>query len=249
METWIVVAIAATVVVALYCRMRFIAGITIFDFQKGLLYRSGSFVKLLDAGRYRYLKSRSVIQIVDTRKKLISLSGQDILTKDNVNVKISLAGFYQIADPVKANRQSQNYADELYNIAQMALRNIAGSFTLDALLEKKSEMDAMLLATVAPKAEELGLSVSTIAMKDIMLPANLKKAYSGVLEAQKEAQRQLEKARGEQAVLRSLANASVLYESNPMLLQARIIQALSVGNNTIVFGADDKLTINEKPKS
>jgi hypothetical protein len=88
--------------------------------------------------------------------------------------------------------------------------------------------------------------VSGLAVRDVMLPANLKKAYSGALEAQKEAQKNLEKARGEQAVLRSLANSSKLYEEHPSLLQARVIQALANGNNSIVFGADDKMSIAKK---
>ena len=78
-----------------------------------------------------------------------------------------------------------------------------------------------------------------------MLPANLKKAFSGIIEAKKEAQTQLEKARGDQAVLRNLANAAGLYDANPQLLQARIIQTLANGNNTIVFGANEKPVINK----
>lgn len=78
-----------------------------------------------------------------------------------------------------------------------------------------------------------------------MLPANLKKAFSGILEARKESQTQLEKARGEQAVLRNLANAAGLYETNPQLLQARIIQTLANGNNTIVFGAEEKPVVTK----
>ena len=79
-----------------------------------------------------------------------------------------------------------------------------------------------------------------------MLPTNIKKAFSGILEEQKEAQRQLEKARGEQAVLRKLANVSGLYDVNPMLPQARLIQALSAGNNSVVFNADHKILSKEK---
>jgi hypothetical protein len=79
-----------------------------------------------------------------------------------------------------------------------------------------------------------------------MLPANLKRAFAGVLEAQKEAQRQLEKARGEQAVLRNLANSSAMYASNPMLLQARLVQVLDGGNNNVVFKTDDMLVPKDK---
>ena len=244
-----VVLLLVTLVAALYCWARFFAAVTIYDFQKGLLYKKGSFVKTLNAGKYYYLKSNSAIQVIDTRKTLVTLPGQEILTKDNVNIKITLVGFYEVTDPVKAKHQSENYVTEFYNLSQIILRDLVGAVTIDELLEKKGEIDIQLLAGVSEKAKGLGLTISTLSVKDIMLPANLKKAFSGILEAQKEAQRQLEKARGEQAVLRNLANSSGMYESNPMLLQARLVQALSTGNNSIVFNADDKMVIKEKSKS
>ena len=116
---------------------------------------------------------------------------------------------------------------------------------LDQLLEKKSALDAKLFEKMLVAAEDLGVTMATLAIRDVMLPANLKRAFAGALEAQKDAQRQLEVARGEQAVLRSLANSAKLYESNPSLLQARVIQALSNGNNSIVFGADDKISLKK----
>jgi regulator of protease activity HflC (stomatin/prohibitin superfamily) len=244
-----VVLLLITLAAALYCWVRFFAAVTIYDFQKGLLYKKGSFVKTLSAGKYYYLKSNSAIQVIDTRKTLVTLPGQEILTKDNVNIKITLVGFYEVADPVKAKHQSENYITEFYNISQIILRDLVGAVTIDELLEKKGEIDTQLIAAVSEKATGLGLTVSTLSVKDIMLPANLKKAFSGILEAQKEAQRQLEKARGEQAVLRNLANSSGMYETNPMLLQARLVQALSTGNNSIVFNADDKMTVKEKTKT
>jgi len=226
---------------AIFCTVaysRMVAKAVVYDFQKGLLYKQGTFVKILSAGRYRYLKSRTDIQVVDTRRTMLALPGQEILTKDNISLKMSLCGFYEVVDPLKARHGSQNYITELYSLAQIALREAVAHYTIDELLEKKNEMDEQLLARIKDKAGPLGVSVSALAVRDIMLPANLKKAFSGILEAKKEAQTQLEKARGEQAVLRNLANAAGLYDTNPQLLQARIIQTLANGNNTIVFGAD-----------
>jgi regulator of protease activity HflC (stomatin/prohibitin superfamily) len=217
----------------------------IYQYQQGMLYRDGKFVKLLEPGLYRYRKSRTEIIAMDKRKTMLSLPGQDILTRDNINLKLSLAGFYEVTDPVSARHASQNYVTELYNHAQLSLRDVIGGFTLDELLEKKGEIDALLLEKIADKAKTVGCTVSILAVRDIMLPANLKKAFSGILETKKEAQIQLEKARGEQAVLRSLANAAQLFESNPHLLQARVIQTLSNGNNTIVFGADTNKVVTK----
>ncbi len=237
---FILVALVLSVVSALYCYKKIFGVVTLYQFHKGLLYKNGSFEKILTAGKYHYIKASTLIKIIDIRMMMILLSGQDILTKDNVNIKMTMVSSYQVTDPVKAHHHSEDYSTVFYNLAQITLRNLVGAVTIEELLEKKGEIDTQLLAAIQEKAQELGITVSMLAIKDIMLPANLKKAFSGILEAQKEAQRQLEKARGEQAVLRSLANTSNLYEANPTLLQARLVQTLSSGNNSIVFNTDNK---------
>jgi regulator of protease activity HflC (stomatin/prohibitin superfamily) len=245
MEISAVVAIAAVLVLGSVVS-RLYGAVTVYEYQRAILYRNGSVAVVWNQGRHRYFKPHSNVQVVDLRKSLLALPGQEVLTKDNVNLKLSLVGFYEIADPVSALHRSQSYTSEFYSVAQLALRDLVGQYTLDDLLEKKSELDAKLLSTASDGALPLGLKVSQLAIKDVMLPSNLKRAYSAVLEAKKEAQRQLEQARGEQAVLRSLANSAGLFEGNPALLQARVFQALSSGNNTIVFGADDALALKGK---
>ena len=236
------------ILVIFYILSGIIGYVVIYEFQKGLLYRHGAFKQVLGAGKHYYLKRSSSIEVIDVRKTMFTLPGQEILTRDNISLKVSLTGFYEITDPVLARHSSTNYVVELYNQAQIILRDLIGALTFEEVLEKKIEIDAQLLATTTEMAKALGLTVTTLAIRDIMLPANLKKAFSGVLEAQKEAQRQLEKARGEQAVLRSLANGSQMYEANPMLLQARLVQALSSGENSIVFNADDGVVIKRTGK-
>ncbi|MEI7668978.1 MAG: SPFH domain-containing protein, partial [Pseudomonadota bacterium] len=126
-----VVLFFITLFVTLYCWGRFFAAVIIYDFQKGLLYKKGSFIKTLNAGKYYYFKLNSAIQVIDTRKTLVTLPSQEILTKDNVNIKITLVGFYQVADPVKAKHQSGNYVTEFYNLSQIILRNLVGAVTID----------------------------------------------------------------------------------------------------------------------
>lgn len=212
----------------------------IYDHQKGLLYRDGAFVRLVGAGRYRIDKERTEIEVYDMRESMLSIPVQDVLTADKVNVKISLAGLYSIADPQALKSAADHYLGRLYTDAQLALRDLVATLTVDELLNRRTELDDRLLEAVRNKAADMGLTLLRLAVRDIVLPANLKRAYAGIVEAQKEAQRQLEKARGEQAVLRSLANSSKMYDSNPSLLQARIVQALADGKNTIVFNGDGK---------
>lgn len=225
---------------------RKLSAVTVYEYQKGLFYKNGKLDRIVDAGTYRFFASNNKIDVVDIRKRELLISGQEILTKDNIGVRVSAVGSIQVFDPGKAMQRSENYLRDVYTIGQLALRDAVGSVTLNALLENKMQCDARVQQKVALAAAELGAVVSGLAVRDIMLPANLKKAYSGVLEAQKEAQRNLEKARGEQAVLRSLANSAKMYEEMPALLQARVIQALATGNNSIVFGAEDKVSVAKR---
>ena len=241
-----IVSVSALAIV--FWRMT-ISAIVIYEFQKGLHYHDGSLKKVLGPGRYRFLKSRSRIEAYDMRPNLIRVPGQTVLTKDKISIKISLTGIYEIADPVTVSRRSSNYKDELYDLCQIAVREIIGCSIIDDLLDNRMDVDTQLLANVAAKADRIGVRFVSLSMRDIVLTSGLRKAFAAVLEAQKEAQRQLETARGEQAVLRSLANSSKMYENNPGLLQARIIQALSSGNNSIILGNDSAaLSLNSAIK-
>lgn len=211
---------------------------TIYDYQAGLLYKNGKLDSKIGAGRYKTYTPTTYIHVVDLRPTTMTLSGQDILTKDNVNLKLSMTGTYQIIDVVMAAHSNESAVSALYNDAQMVLRDVIANRTFEEVLEKRSDIDAELLARVSEDAKKLGMELSKLAVRDVILPANLKKAYAGVLEAQKEAQRKIEEARGEHAVLRNLANASQMFAQNPMLYQARLLQALSSGNNSVVLNID-----------
>jgi regulator of protease activity HflC (stomatin/prohibitin superfamily) len=131
-----------------------------------------------------------------------------------------------------------NFTHDLHMAVQLALREVVAELTLDDLMAARKTLDAEVLKRATEKVTSIGLALKDLAIRDIILPASLKKSLSGVIEAQKDTLKNLEKVRGEHAVLRSLANAASLYKDNPALLNARLIQTLEQGGNTIVFGAD-----------
>ncbi|MDC7682966.1 slipin family protein [Asticcacaulis sp. BYS171W] len=241
------IILMAVLIGALWLNSRY-QRMTIYAYQCGLLYEKGVFVKRLEAGIHTWHPRTQFIEIVDTRKRLIVLPGQDILTRDNVNIRLTLAGFYQISDAYTATTAHESFHASLHNLAQIELRRAVADLTLEDLLAQKGELDERLTTVLAPHGTALGLTLSDFAVRDVLLPPHLKRAFAGVLEAQKDAQRQIEQARGEQAVLRSLANSARLYSDNPMLLQARLIQALSKGGNTIAYSAEQGLALTPKKK-
>ena len=211
---------------------------TIFDYQKGLLFRRGRFIHLVEAGTHRLSRKHDFLVKIDLRPVLFSVPGQEILTKDKISIKLTAGGSYVVSDTHKAFMSGISYGAALYADAQSVVRDAIQAHDLEILLGDKTEINASMQAALKTKAATIGMDVNDFSIRDIMLPAGLKKAFGGLLEAQKEAQIAVEKARGEQAVLRNLANSSRLYAEHPTLLSARLVQALDKGAHTLVFNSD-----------
>lgn len=229
---------------------RLIGVITIYDHQTGLRYNQGKFDKKLEAGKYYYFKPDSEIVVEDTRLRSLTAPGQEILTKDNVNIKISMVMSWSVTDFLKSRNASQYYYTDLYDAFQMAIRQSVEEYELDELLANRNIAVEKIMEVLKPLAKDLGVEVKSVGVRDIMLPAALKRAYSGALEARKDAEREIEKARGEQAVLRKLSNLAKMVEDNPGLMQLRTLQAFSESENVSVFLGDgfsmDKATGTKK---
>ena len=205
----------------------------------GLLYQKGKFVEVLRAGEHVRWGRKFTLGVADLRKTSLLVAGQDVLTSDNVGIKTSLLVTYQVTDPVKAAHETQNWQGDLYNAAQIALRAVAGGVTIEALLGQRLDIGSQLLARVQPDAAKVGISVTAVEVKDVSLPNDLKRAFADVLKAKQEGQAALERARGESASLRNLANAARVLEGNPALQNLRLMQSLTAaqhGGNTLVLG-------------
>ena len=205
----------------------------------GLLYQHGKFVEVLAPGRHVRWGRGFTVDPQDTRKTFLAIAGQEVLTSDNIGVKLSLVVTYQVADPVKAAHETQNWSGELYNAAQLALRHVVSGVAAEALLTQRLDIAPQLLARVQPDAAKIGINVHAVEVKDVMLPAELKRAFGDVLKAKQEGQAALERARGESAALRNLANAARVLEGNPALMNLRVLQSLATAQstgNTLVLG-------------
>jgi regulator of protease activity HflC (stomatin/prohibitin superfamily) len=205
----------------------------------GLLYHKGKFVELLGAGRHIRWGRLFTLGTQDLRKTSMLVAGQEVLTADNVGLKFSLIVTYQVAEPVKAAHETQNWLTDLYNAVQIALRAVVGGVAVEALLNQRLEISAQLLAHAQPEAAKIGIKVQAVEVKDVMFPPDLKRAFGEVLKAKQEGQAALERARGESASLRNLANAARVLEGNPALMNLRLMQSLSAAQNagsTLVLG-------------
>jgi len=234
----IALAILGSVIVAALAK-EFRHAFPVPEGYAGLLYHEGKFVEVLGPGRHIRWGRHFTLGAQDLRKGALPVAGQEVLTADNVGLKISLLVTYQVTDPSKTAHETQNWQGDLYNSAQVALRAVVSAVTAESLLNQRLEIGAQLLARMQPEAAKIGLNVFAVEVKDVMLPADLKRAFADVLKAKQEGQAALERARGESASLRNLANAARVLEGNPALMNLRLMQSLSAAQkagNTLVLG-------------
>jgi regulator of protease activity HflC (stomatin/prohibitin superfamily) len=233
-----VLVVGSAAVVLWICRkILAIKRVTVYEYQKALKYTKGRYQETLGPGQYWIFSWRSSIVPVDIRSEFITIPGQDVLSADGVTFKVSLAAQFEVSDPNVAVNKNANFRNSLYLLLQMALREIAGKEKIDALLENRAAISSRLMELTTAKATELGLKLTLADVKDIMFPGEMKKVFAQVVKAQKEGQAALEKARGETAALRNLANAARTMDDNPNLLQLRALQALADSSgSTLVLG-------------
>jgi len=211
--------------------------VTVYDYQRGLRYRTGRFSGLVDAGPHISVRGWSEIHVLDGRPTSLTVPGQEMLTADGVALKVSLTAHYVIADPVAAVTGDQDHLRALYVALQASLRDAIAGRTADDILASRGEIGPATGAAVASDLARIGVELLGIDVRDVMVPSELKRAFAGIVAARREAEAALERARGETAALRSLANAGRLVDDNPGLLQLRLLQQLEGSSgNTLVLG-------------
>lgn len=229
--------------VVVYCLYRILKGYRqrsiVHEYQLGLLYKNGKLIQQLEAGVYWLNPKHSSLSIIDARRTSMVVAGQEVASSDNVGLKVSVVVAYSVKDAQKAMHSVQSYITELYTLTQLALREELAKHSADALFETMTSISEALEEKVKQDATSMGLELHSIQIRDLMFANDIKRAFNEVLKARKEGEASLERARGESAALRNLANAAKLLDDNPNLLSLRLVQAIesSKGNS---FSLDAK---------
>lgn len=219
---------------------RMVRKATVFDQQRGLLFHRGKLKKVLEPGYYNFWWSRKyAIQIVDLRPASMVVASQEVLTSEGVPVRLSIVVAAAVEDPRKHVEAAQEPWNSLYADLQIVIRGLVAARSLDQLMTDRSELNAELASETRNAAGKYAVKVDGASVRDITVAGDVKKAYAEVLKARKQGEAALERARGETASLRSLANAARMVSDQPALLQLRAIQALAESSgSSLVLGAD-----------
>jgi regulator of protease activity HflC (stomatin/prohibitin superfamily) len=211
--------------------------VTVFEYQRGVRFRNGKLVGLVDPGRHRLYRPTTTISIVDMRETVLAVAGQEVVTADGISVKLSLSARYRIIDPIRVITAIDDARSALYAVLQVALREVVSPLPIDDVLQTRDSIGSQVLERSVEQATALGMELTSVDIKDLMFPGPLKKVFAQVIEARQQGLASLEKARGETAAMRSLANAARMVDDNPSLLQLRILQQFeSSSGNTVVLG-------------
>ena len=198
------------------------------DGQVGLLSIDGAFAGRLEPGMHSFWNvGRTVnVKIVDTRQHALDVTGQEVLTRDRVSIRVNLVARYRVTDPVKAVASVKDYAEALYRALQHAFRESLATKTLDELLSRKGDTDAEAAARVKSEMAAIGIEVADIAIKDVILPGDMREILNKVVTAEKEAEANVIRRREETNATRSLLNTAKVMAENPVMLRLKELEAL-----------------------
>lgn len=222
-------------------KMDQISVVAVGDGQAGLLYVDGVFQHVLEAGLHGFWKPGRLIQhkLIDLKRQSVDITGQEILTRDRVTIRINIAAEYRVVDPVKAATEVKDFADALYRALQYAFRTTLGAMKLDQILENKGQVDAETAGKVRTDMAKIGIEVSEITLKDVILPGEMREILNKVVTAEKEAEANVIRRREETNATRSLLNTAKVMAENPVMLRLKELEALES-----VAGKVDRLTIH-----
>ncbi|GHU06217.1 hypothetical protein FACS1894158_12000 [Betaproteobacteria bacterium] len=216
-------------------------------YHVGVLRIDGRVSGLLQPGLKAFWRFNRDIQLelVDTRLQVMEVSGQEILTKDRVGLRLNLVASWRYTDVQHAFAQVGKPADYLYRELQFGLRAAVGTRSIDAILENKQDIDELVAAHIRAKMSGFGIEVGSLGVRDIVLPGEMKDILARVVEAEKSAEANVIRRREETAATRSLLNTAKVMEDNPVALRLKELETLERVAERIdrisVFGGLDQV--------
>jgi regulator of protease activity HflC (stomatin/prohibitin superfamily) len=201
--------------------------VTVFEYERGLLYREGRMEKVLGPGLYSFARSEPVeVAKVSLREASHVVAGQSLLTADKIEVRVTLVAQYKVTDPALALQAVENYAEQLHQELQLALRDVIAARTMDQLLEGRTEIGNELLRLSVDAAKRYGVELTRVGLRDVTLPREVQRVLMMEVEADRTGRAELVKARHETAAARARANTAKLLSESPEVARMQELDAL-----------------------
>jgi len=209
------------------------------EYERGVVFRLGRIIPVKGPGLVIIWPIIDKLVKVSLRTVTMDVPPQDIITKDNITVKVNAVVYFRPLDPVKAITEVEDFYYATSQIAQTTLRSILGQSQLDDLLTKRDELNAELQKVIDTQTEPWGVKVTAVEVKNVDLPSEMLRAIAKQAEAERERRAKIIHAEGEFQASQKLADAARIISSEPVTLQLRYLQTLTEiateKNSTIIF--------------
>jgi len=230
----IVVIVVALVIIILF------AAIKVFpEYQRGVIFRLGRINPPKGPGIFAIIPIVDRVVRVDLRTITMDVPAQEVITKDNVPVKVNAVAYFRVIDPTKAIIEVENYIVATSQIAQTTLRSVLGQSDLDHLLTERDKLNTRLQEIIDEQTDPWGVKVSIVEIKDVEIPASMQRAMARQAEAERERRAKVIAAEGEYQASEKLEQAAVVLSKTPAAIQLRYLQTLveiaAEKNSTTLF--------------
>ena len=211
----------------------------IIEYERGLIFVFGKYSALKSAGLILYMPLVENLIKVTLRVEVADAPPQEIITRDNIPLNINAVAYYRVENPEKAILEVNDYRFATFQIAQTTIRATVGLYEMDDLLTKREEINQTIKKTVDKETDAWGIKIELVELKDVELPANLKRAMAKQAEAERERRARVILATGELEASEKLAQAGKKISEQGGTLQLRLLQTMqeisTEKNSTIIF--------------
>ncbi|HVD49337.1 MAG TPA: slipin family protein [Gaiellaceae bacterium] len=212
------------------------------EYERGIVFRLGRLLpEPKGPGLFILIPVVDRMVKVDLRTITLNIPPQEVITKDNVPVRVNAVAYFRIVEPKNAIVQVENFMVATSQIAQTTLRSVLGQHLLDELLSERDKINAILQGIIDESTSPWGIKVSIVEVKDVEIPTGMQRAMARQAEAERERRAKVIAAEGEFQASERLKDAALVIEDHPIALQLRYLQTLielgSSASTTIVFPA------------
>ncbi|HIE44368.1 MAG TPA: slipin family protein [Candidatus Omnitrophica bacterium] len=209
------------------------------EYERGVIFRLGRYTGTKGPGLFVIIPFIDKMVRVSLRIISFDVNPQEVITKDNVPVKVNAVVYYRVIEPDKSIIAVENYHMATLQISQTTLRGVVGQSELDELLAAREKINQKLQKVIDEQTDPWGIKVSTVEIKEVEIPDNMKRAMARQAETERERRAKIINAQGEFQAAEKLAQAAEIINKQPAALQLRFLQTLSEiaaeHNSTIVF--------------
>ncbi|MCJ7774390.1 MAG: slipin family protein [Desulfobacterales bacterium] len=209
------------------------------EYERGVIFRLGRVIAAKGPGLIILIPIIDKIVKVSLRLVAMDVDPQDVITRDNVSVKVNAVIYFRVIDPVKAIIEVENYSYAMSQLAQTTLRSVCGQAELDELLSAREKINNELQEILDTHTDPWGIKVATVELKHIDLPQEMQRSMAKQAEAERERRAKVINAEGEYQAATKLAEAAKIIQDHPMALQLRYLQTMremsAEQNTTTIF--------------